>query len=97
MCQGLFDRLFDPERVGRSSRPEFAQGVAVAVAPSVDGLVVTATIPDEGNDAVRELANRDRVQRRIIEPVNDECVFATDAFEAFAGFALLLDAWSDST
>jgi hypothetical protein len=84
LCQRLFEFLFDAEGIGRGARPEFPQGMQIALAPSDKSLRVFPTFADEGDNAVGELAERHRVEGRGVEPVDDERTVAADPFEAFA-------------
>jgi hypothetical protein len=62
----------------------FPQGVPIALAPSDQSLMVFSAFAEEGDDAVGRLAEGHRVERRGVEPVDDERAVATDPFDAFA-------------
>jgi hypothetical protein len=60
------------------------QRMPIALAPADQRLRVAAARAEEGDDAVGELAEGHRVEGCVVEPVDDERVFAADPFETFA-------------
>jgi hypothetical protein len=82
--QRLFELLFDAEGIGGGARPEFPQGMPVALVPENKSLRVFPALAEERDDAVGELAEGHRVEGRGVEPVDDERAVAADPFEAFA-------------
>jgi hypothetical protein len=79
-----FELLLDAEGVGGGACPEFPQGMAIALAPADQSLMVFPALAEEGDDAVSELSRGARRRGRGVEPVDDERAMAHDPFEAFA-------------
>jgi len=65
--QHFFELLFDAQGIGRGARPEFPQGMPIALAPSDQSLMVFSAPAEKGGDAIGELAERHRV-----EAIDDE-------------------------
>jgi hypothetical protein len=56
----------------------------IALAPEEKSLTVFPALAEESANAVGELAEGYGFEARGVEPVDDECIFAPDPFEAFA-------------
>ena len=76
--------LVDAESITGGACPEFPQGMPVALAPGREREQIAPALAEEGDDAAGELAERHRVERRGVEPVDDERAVAADPFETFA-------------
>jgi hypothetical protein len=82
--QHLLKLLLDAEGSGGRARPEFTKRMSMAVAPGDDeGPGVIPALAKKGDDAVGKLAEGNSVEGCVIEPVDDERMFAADTFESF--------------
>lgn len=78
-----FELLLDAEGVGGCPRPEFTKGVAISFAPGGDRLTVGAALLDEADDPIGKLPDGHGFERGVVEPVDDNPVFAANPIEPF--------------